>query len=74
MIHGIYLKSRPKGRWHLFSLALSAEAANYDLNAALKQAKLTGNDDAQAAVQIFDSSFYIPESLAEIKEQKPMFN
>lgn len=74
MIHGIYLKNRPKSKWHLYSVAISAEAANYDLDLALKQAKSAGNENAQAAIRIFDSAFYIPELLTEIKEQKPMFN
>lgn len=74
MIHGIYLKSRPKGKWHLFSIAISAEAANYDSSEALKQAQLSGNDNAEVGIRIFDSNFYIPELLTEIKEQKPMFN
>lgn len=74
MIHGIYLKSRPKGKWHLYSLATTAEAANYDSNIALKEAKRQGNESAEVGIQVFDSSFYIPELLTEIKEQKPMFN
>lgn len=74
MIHGIYLKNRPKSKWHLYSVAISAEAANYDLDLALKQAKDAGHDNAEVAVRIFDSAFYIPELLTEIKEQKPMFN
>lgn len=74
MIHGIYVKNRPKGKWHLFSTTISAEAANYDSNIALKQAKLAGNDNAEVGIKVFDSNFYIPELLTEIKEQKPMFN
>jgi hypothetical protein len=74
MIHGIYLKSRPKSKWHLFSVAISVEAANYDVTEALKKAKLEGNDQAEAAIQVFDSAFYIPEFLSEVKTQKPMYN
>lgn len=74
MIHGIYLKSRPKGKWHLVSVAISAEAANFDINEALKQAKLEGHEEAEAAAQIFDSTFWIPEFLNEIKQYKPMYN
>lgn len=74
MIHGIYVKSRPKNKWHLVSVAISIEAANYDLNEAIKQAKLTGNDDAEAAIQLFDSAFHIPEFLSEMKQFKPMYN
>lgn len=74
MIHGIYLKSRPKGKWHLVSVAVSPEAANHDIDEVLKQAQLEGNDQAIATVQYFDTAFHIPELLNEVKEQKPMFN
>lgn len=74
MIHGIYLKSRPKNKWHLVSVAVSPEAANYEVDAVKKQAAADGNDVAQVAVQIFESSFWIPEYVDEIKEQTPLFN
>jgi len=74
MIHGIYLKNRPKSKWQLVSVAISAEAANADIEDVVKQAKAEGNDEAQAAVQIFDSAFWIPHYLNEIKEQKPLYN
>lgn len=74
MIHGIYIKSRPKASWHLVSVAISSEAANYDLDKFLQQAKNEGNEQAEAAVQTFDSSFYIPEILHEIKSQKILYN
>lgn len=74
MIHGIYLKSKPKNKWHLVSLAMSAEAANLEIEAFKKQAIEEGNDKAEVAVQIFDSNFWIPEYVDEIKEQKPLFN
>jgi hypothetical protein len=74
MIHGIYLKSRPKGKWHLVSVAASPEAASHDIDEVLKQAKLEGNENAEAASRCFDTSFHIPESLFEIKSPKPMYN
>lgn len=74
MIHGIYIKSKPKGKWHLFSTTKSAETASAESIIALKQAKLAGNDDAEVGIKTFDSDFYIPEFLTEIKEQKSMFN
>lgn len=74
MIHGIYLKSKPKNKWHLVSLAISAEAANLELEELKKQAIEDGNDKAEVAVQVFESSFWIPEYVTEIKEQKPLFN
>ena len=74
MIHGIYIKSRPKNKWHLVSIAISAEAASFEVNVWKKQAKLDGNDLAEVAIQIFDSAFYIPEFMTEIKQQAPSFN
>lgn len=74
MIHGIYLKSKPKGKWYLVSVAVSSEAANQDISEALKQAQLEGNEQAEVTSQLFDSSFWIPESLAVIKPQKPLYN
>lgn len=74
MIHGIYLKSKPKNKWHLVSLAISAEAANLEIETFKKEAIQKGNDQAEVAVQIFDSAFWIPEYIDEIKERKPSFN
>ena len=74
MIHGIYLKSRPKSKWQLVTVAVSAEIANQEIDDALKQAKAEGNDQAEVKIQTFDSSFYIPLYLNEVKEAKPMYN
>ncbi len=74
MIHGIYVKNKPSGKWHLFSLAISAEAANLEIETAKQEAIGKGNDKAEVAVQIFDSAFWIPEYMDEIKDQKPLFN
>lgn len=74
MIHAIYVKNKPKAKWLLVSIAISAEAANYDIDEALKQAKLNGRDEAEVACQLFDSVFWIPETLVEIKNQKPLYN
>jgi len=74
MIHGIYLKSRPKSKWQLVSIAVSIEAANQDINDVLKQAKEEGNEQAEAVAQVFESAFWIPHYLNEVKEQKPLYN
>lgn len=74
MIHGIYLKSKPKNKWHLVSLAISAEAANLELEDIKKQAIEDGNEQAEVGVQVFESSFWIPEYIAELKDQKLLFN
>ena len=74
MIHGIYVKSKPKNKWHLFSLSVSPEVANQEVEEAKKQAALDGHEEAQVGIQIFDSVFWIPEYVDEIKERKPLFN
>lgn len=74
MIYGIYVRSKPKAKWHLVSLPLSAEAANFDVEQCRKENKLTGRDEAEVAIQFFESTFHIPEYLDEIKEHKPLYN
>jgi len=74
VIHGIYLKSRPKGKWHLISVAISAEAAQLEIDVTLRNALAQGNDLAEAGVQIYDSAFHIPELLSDLKNQKIMYN
>jgi hypothetical protein len=75
MFHGIYLKSRPKNKWLLYSIAISQEAANYDVEQALKQAHAEGNEEAEAAVKTFGDGFYVPEILKEIEgSKKPLYN
>lgn len=73
-IHGIYVRSKPQHKWHLVSYTLSAEAANYEVDVQKKQAQLEGNDEAEVAVQLFDSIFWIPEYVDEVKDRKPLFN
>lgn len=73
-IHGIYLKSRPKGKWHLVSLAISAEAANMENKNVLQNAQNQGYNNAEVAIKIFDSNVYIPELLSDIESQKPLYN
>jgi hypothetical protein len=74
MIHGIYVRTRPKNKWHLVSISLSLEETKIYIDEALKQAQLEGNDEAEVAYQIFDSAFWIPHYLSEVKEQKAMYN
>lgn len=74
MFHGIYLKSRPKSKWQLVSIAISPEGAAQELDQALKQAHLEGLQDAKVAEQLFDSAFWIPHYLNDVKECKPMYN
>jgi len=74
MIHGLYIRSRPKAKWHLISTSVSVEIAAKDKNNILSQAKIEGNEKMEVAIKTFNSSFYIPEFLTEITEQKLMFN
>lgn len=74
MIHGIYLRSNHKNKWHLVSMAISAEAANHEINEVRKQAVLDGKETAEVAMKIFDSSLWVPEYINEIIDQKPAFN
>jgi hypothetical protein len=74
MIHGIYLKSKPKNKWHLVSVAVSPETANQEVSECKKQAALDGHELAEVAIKIFDSTFWIPEFVDEIKTQEPLFN
>ncbi len=74
MFHGVYVKSRPRGKWHLTSLTVSAEHATVDMHAIIRQAQLEDNGDIQVKIQSFDSGFHIPEILSEIKEQKLLYN
>ena len=74
MIHGIYLKNNPKSKWHLVSVAISPEAANKEVDLFRKQAVKQGHSEAQVGIQIFDTVFWIPEYVDEIKDQKPLYN
>jgi hypothetical protein len=74
LIIGIYLKNRPKAKWQLVSLTTSPESANLDLDEARKQAAAEGFEEAEVAIQSFDSTFYIPHFLNEIKVNKPLYN
>lgn len=74
MIHGVYIKNRPKHKWHLVAVSSSPEVASNDIINILNQAKLEGNDLAEAAIQTYDPGAYIPEFLSEIKNQKLMYN
>lgn len=74
MIHGVYLKTKPNGKWHLVTVSVSPETAISQSNIALKNAVNMGNEQAQSAIQSYDSPVHIPELLSHIKEQKLLFN
>jgi len=72
MIHGIYVRTKPTHKWFLFSITKSAETATKELAIAMQLAKNGGNEQGEAAIQVFSSELFIPELLTEIKEQKPI--
>lgn len=74
MIHGIYLKNRPKDKWHLVALSSSIEKAVNNLSTILDSAKSEGYEKAEAVIQKIESPFFIPEYLNTVKEYTPQYN
>lgn len=74
MFHGVYVKSRSRGKWYLASLTISVESASADKDAIIIQAQKEDNGEVEVKIQSFDSGFYIPEILTEIKESKLLYN
>lgn len=74
MIHVIYLKSYPKGAWLLFSSTQSAETANHEMEAALTKAKAEGHEKPEAVIQTFETSFYVPQILNNVRKQNSLLN
>jgi len=74
MIHGIYLKNRPKGNWQLISIAISPEAVSTDINELIKKAKKDGKEYFEVGFQVFESDLHIPEFLKSLKDQKLTYN
>lgn len=72
MIHGVYIRTKPKYKWYLFSITPSSETATKELQQAIREAQKGGNILGEAAIQVFDSQLFIPELLSEIKEQKAL--
>jgi hypothetical protein len=74
MIHGVYVKNRPKAKWHLVSVTTSSESANVDSGEARKQALQEGFEEVEVAIQSFESAFHVPVFLNEVKDTKPLYN
>jgi hypothetical protein len=74
MIHAVYTRNTKKSKWRLFSTVVSAETATSELVAAKQQAIKEGFDEAETAIQVFDSLFYVPEYINSIKAQAPQYN
>ena len=74
MFHGVYLRNKPTKKWFLMSIVYSAEAANRDLEKYVGKSKSDGNDLAEGAIQSFESPFFIPEIVADVKPSKVLYN
>jgi len=74
LIIGIYQQSRPKNSWHLVSVATSPEIANQEVDLFKAKAVKDGNDQVKVVIQTFDTVFWIPEFINEIKEETKIFN
>jgi len=74
MLLGIYLKSRPKNKWSLVSIATTSESAKVEMEDVLKQSQKEGNEKAEVNFQLFENANYIPHFLSEIKDQKLIYN
>lgn len=72
MVHGVYIRSRPTSLWHLISVVSSGALAEQDKKTILAEAFKHGNSEAQTAIQTFESVFFIPECLKEIKEDNKL--
>jgi hypothetical protein len=74
VVYGIYKKSKPKSKWYLISVAVSAEATNKEINDLKNKAISEGNEAVEFGSQLFDSQLWMPEFIKELKDQKPIFN
>lgn len=74
MLHGVYLRTKPKKKWLLMTTVYSAEEARRELDKYVDKAKANGNNQAEGAIQSFDTSFAIPEIITDIKPSKVLYN
>ncbi len=74
MFLGVYVRNKPKKRWLLMSIVYSAEVAYRDLEKYVDKAKLDGNDQAEGAIQSFESSFFIPHVITNIAASNTFYN
>lgn len=72
MIHGIYLRLKPNNLYYLVSASTSAATALHDKTTSLQEALAHGNQKASAKIKTFDSIWFMPSSLKEIKEDPKM--
>lgn len=70
MIYGIFVKLQEKSSWKLFSRTVSAEAALSELGIAKEHAISAGYENAEAAIQTFETILWIPEYISKIDTNK----
>jgi hypothetical protein len=70
MLHAIYLRAIPKGIWYLVSVSPSAQIALHDKQVALQDAIKHGEKEASVGIKSFETSWQIPTSLIELKEDE----
>lgn len=63
MIHAIYVRNKPKKEWTIVRLIESINDVPEEMNEALQEAKKDGFPEAEVGMKIFQTRFYIPESL-----------
>jgi hypothetical protein len=75
VVHGVYSRKSPKALWQLVSVSASAETALKDKKTCLEAARKDGQAEASVAIKTFDTTWFMPETLAEIDEDtKLMYN
>ena len=74
MIYGVYVRNRMKDKWHLFSITTSAEKAEQEIKNAIAASKKSGFNNPQVTIKIFETAFYIPEYIKELKPQTVIYN
>ena len=56
------------------TIVYSAEEARRELDKYVDKAKTDGNDQAEGAIQSFESPYFIPEIVTTIKPSKVLYN
>lgn len=75
MIHAVYTRPNPKALWHLATVSTSAEVVLKDKETLLQAAIQEGNTEAETGIITFDSIFWAPETLKDLKENiRLLFN
>ena len=68
MIHATYVQLAPKGLWYLASVSSSAETIKKDKETLIAEAN-EKKKQINVAIQTFPTTWFMPETLKEIKEE-----